>query len=217
MNTAREEIIHAVERLKIIVIIRGITGETLLRTVDAIARGGIGLAEITFDQSGKTDDRQIASDIRMLRNAFDSKVHIGAGTVMTVEQVRLAKDAGAEFIISPDCYEDVIRETVRLGMVSIPGAFTPTEAANAHRFGADFVKLFPNSEVKISYLKALATPLSHIRFLAVGGVNADNLTEYLAAGAKGVGVATGIVNKERIAAGDFEAVTRLAKSYTSQI
>ena len=102
-------------------------------------------------------------------------------------------------------------------MVSIPGAFTPTEAANAHRFGADFVKLFPNSEVKISYLKALATPLSHIRFLAVGGVNADNLTEYLAAGAKGVGVATGIVNKERIAAGDFEAVTRLAKSYTSQI
>lgn len=217
MNTAREEIIHAVERLKIIVIIRGITGETLLRTVDAIAKGGIGLAEITFDQSGKTDDRQIASDIRMLRNAFDGKVHIGAGTVMTVEQVRLAKDAGAEFIISPDCYEDVIRETVRLGMVSIPGAFTPTEAANAHRFGADFVKLFPNSEVKISYLKALATPLSHIRFLAVGGVNADNLTEYLAAGARGVGVATGIVNKARIAAGDFEAVTRLAKSYTSQI
>lgn len=217
MNTAREEIIHAVERLKIIVIIRGITGDTLLRTVDAIAKGGIGLAEITFDQSGKTDDRQIASDIRMLHNAFDGKVHIGAGTVMTVEQVRLAKDAGAEFIISPDCYEDVIRETVRLGMVSIPGAFTPTEAANAHRFGADFVKLFPNSEVKISYLKALATPLSHIRFLAVGGVNADNLTEYLAAGAKGVGVATGIVNKERIAAGDFEAVTRLAKSYTSQI
>lgn len=217
MNTAREEIIHAVERLKIIVIIRGVTGDTLLRTVDAIARGGIGLAEITFDQSGKTDDRQIASDIRMLRNAFDGKVYIGAGTVMTVEQVRLAKDAGAEFIISPDCYEDVIRETVRLGMVSIPGAFTPTEAANAHRFGADFVKLFPNSEVKISYLKALATPLSHIRFLAVGGVNADNLTEYLAAGARGVGVATGIVNKERIAAGDFEAVTRLAKSYTSQI
>lgn len=217
MNTAREEIIHAVERLKIIVIIRGITGDTLLRTVDAIAKGGIGLAEITFDQSGKTDDRQIASDIRMLRNAFDGKVYIGAGTVMTVEQVRLAKDAGAEFIISPDCYEDVIRETVRLGMVSIPGAFTPTEAANAHRFGADFVKLFPNSEVKISYLKALATPLSHIRFLAVGGVNADNLTEYLAAGARGVGVATGIVNKERIAAGDFEAVTRLAKSYTSQI
>lgn len=217
MNTAREEIIHAVERLKIIVIIRGITGDTLLRTVDAIAKGGIGLAEITFDQSGKTDDRQIASDIQMLRNAFDGKVHIGAGTVMTVEQVRLAKDAGAEFIISPDCYEDVIRETVRLGMVSIPGAFTPTEAANAHRFGADFVKLFPNSEVKISYLKALATPLSHVRFLAVGGVNADNLTEYLAAGAKGVGVATGIVNKERIAAGDFEAVTRLAKSYTSQI
>ena len=73
MNTAREEIIHTVERLKSIVIIRGITGDTLLRTVDAIAKGGIGLAEITFDQSGKTDDRQIAYDIRKLRTAFDGK------------------------------------------------------------------------------------------------------------------------------------------------
>ena len=72
-------------------------------------------------------------------------------------------------------------------MVSMPGVFTPTEAANAHRFGADFAKLFPNSEVNISYLKALTVPLSHIKFLAVGGVNHENVTDYFAAGAKGIG------------------------------
>ncbi|HBF14135.1 MAG TPA: 2-dehydro-3-deoxyphosphogluconate aldolase, partial [Clostridiales bacterium] len=73
--------------------------------------------------------------------------------------------------------------------------------------------LFPNSEVKISYLKALAVPLSHIRFLAVGGVNDENLPDYLAAGAKGVGIATGIVNKKLIAAGDYAGITALAEKY----
>ena len=133
---------------------------------------------------------------------------------MTEKQTELAYNAGAEFIISPDSYEGVIRKTRELGMVSIPGVFTPTEAANAHRWGADFVKLFPNSELKISYLKALTVPLSHIKFLAVGGVDASNLTDYLAAGAKGVGVATAIADKKAIFAGDYDEITRRAKAFT---
>ena len=136
---------------------------------------------------------------------------------MTEEQVRLAYLSGAEFIISPDCCEAVIKKTRELGMVSIPGVFTPTEAANAHRFGADFAKLFPNSEVSISYLKALVTPLSHIKFLAVGGVNHENLTDYLKAGAKGVGVATAIADKAAIARGDYAEITRRAKMFTEKI
>jgi 2-dehydro-3-deoxyphosphogluconate aldolase/(4S)-4-hydroxy-2-oxoglutarate aldolase len=102
-------------------------------------------------------------------------------------------------------------------MVSIPGVFTPTDAANAYRYGADFAKLFPNSEVNISYLKALTVPLSHIKFLAVGGVNADNMKEYFAAGAKGIGVATAIADKKAIFSGDYEEVTRRAKLFTDQL
>ena len=102
-------------------------------------------------------------------------------------------------------------------MVSIPGVFTPTEAANAHRYGADFAKLFPNSEMKISYLKALCAPLSHIKFLAVGGVNAGNLQDYLSAGAKGIGVATAIADKKAIAIGDYEEITHRAKLFTDQL
>ena len=213
----REEIIKDIEENKIIVIMRGFTTEQLICAVEAMALGGIKLVEVTFDQGGKTPDTQTAENIAALKEHFLGRVRIGAGTVMTEEQVRLAYLAGAEFIISPDCCEAVIKKTRELGMVSIPGVFTPTEAANAHRFGADFAKLFPNSEVNISYLKALVTPLSHIKFLAVGGVNHENLTDYLKAGAKGVGVATAIADKAAISHGDYDEITRRAKMFTEKI
>ena len=213
----RAAVIEAIEKNKIIVILRGLTTEQLLKTVEAMEKGGIRLVEVTFDQSGKISDEQTAANIRTLVETFAGRVRVGAGTVMTAKQAEMAYEAGAEFIISPDTYEEVIRRTRELGMVSLPGAFTPTEAANAHRYGADFVKLFPNSEVGISYLKALMAPLSHIRFLAVGGVNEKNMMEYLNAGAKGIGVATGIVNKKHIADGNYAAVTELALAYTSQL
>ena len=136
---------------------------------------------------------------------------------MTEKQVKIADKAGAEFIISPDAYAPVIKKTRELGMVSIPGVYTPSEAANAHRWGADFAKLFPNSEVKLSYLKALTVPLSHIKFLAVGGVTHENMGEYLNAGAKGIGVATAIADKNAIFAGDYAEITRRAKLFTEQL
>ena len=213
----RQEIIKDVEKNKIIVILRGFTTEQLINTVDAMEKGGIKLVEVTFDQTGATSDLETAENIRTLCQKFDGKVRVGAGTVMTEEQVELAFNAGAQFIISPDCYEKVIRKTRELGMVSMPGVLTPSEAANAHRFGADFAKLFPNSEVKLSYLKALAVPLSHIKFLAVGGVNAENMKDYLAAGAKGIGVATAIADKKAISQGDYEEITRRARLFTSQL
>ena len=213
----RKEIIKDIEENKIIVIMRGFSTEQLIRSVDAMEKGGVRLVEVTFDQTGATSDDATAECIRALKDKFEGKVRIGAGTVMTENQVEIAYNAGAEFIISPDCYEDVIKKTRELGMVSIPGAFTPTEAANAHRFGADFVKLFPNSEVKISYLKALSAPLSHIKFLAVGGVNHENMTEYFNAGAKGVGVATAIADKKAIFSENYEEITQRAKQFTSQL
>lgn len=213
----REIIVKDIETNKIIVIMRGYTQEQLINAVEAMWKGGIRLVEVTFDQSGVISDEITALNIRELVKSFEGRVRIGAGTVLNEKQVELAFEAGAEFIISPDSYEGVIRKTRELGMVSIPGAFTPTEAANAHRYGADFVKLFPNSEVEISYLKALSAPLSHIKFLAVGGVGANNMLEYLTAGAKGIGVATAILDKKAIAQGDYEEITRRARLFTEQL
>lgn len=213
----REEIIKDIEKYKVIVIMRGFTKEQLICAVDAMEKGGIRLVEVTFDQTGAVSDAVTAENIRALKEHFAGKVHIGAGTVMTDEQVVLAYNAGAEFIISPDCYEPIIKKTREFGMVSIPGVFTPSEAANAHRYGADFAKLFPNSEVNLSYLKSLTVPLAHIKFLAVGGVTPEKLQDYLNAGAKGIGVATAIADKKSIFAGDYTEITRRAKLFTDQL
>lgn len=213
----REEIIKDIEENKIIVIMRGFTTEQLIKSVEAMAKGGIKLVEVTFDQSGKIKDEETSANIRALKERFAGRVRIGAGTVMSERQAELAFEGGAEFIISPDCYEPVIRKTRELGMVSIPGVFSPTEAANAYRYGADFAKLFPNSELGISYLKALIAPLSHIKFLAVGGINHENMTDYINAGAKGIGVATAIADRKLILAEKYDELTEKARLFTDRI
>lgn len=215
MTSSKDAIIADIEKNKIILILRGLTAEQLVRTVSAAADGGIRLVEVTFDQSGTIPDAVTAANIALLARTFADRVRIGAGTVLTTAQVRLAHTAGAEFIISPDAYEPVITETIRRGMVSIPGAFTPTECANASRWGADFVKLFPAAQVAPSYFRDLRAPLSHIRFLAVGGITPNNMEDYAAAGACGFGIANGIARRDDILTEDWPAVTARARAYTS--
>ena len=211
----RNEIISSITENKIIVILRGLPRDQLLRTAEAVKRGGIRLCEVTFHADGAPSDEEVGADIRALVEAFGEEIHIGAGTVLTERQAEIAAEARAEFIISPDVNPDVIRKTRELGLVSCPGALTASEATLAHRAGADFVKLFPVGEVSPSYLRAITIPLPHIRFLAVGGVNEENLGAYLRAGAVGAGIASGIVDKELIAAGDYNGVTALAQKYVA--
>ena len=212
----KEQVMQCIDEYKIIAIVRGLKKPELLQTVEAMYRGGIRLAEITFDQSGRFASEYTAECISAVAQAFAGRVTVGAGTVMTERQVELACNAGAQYIISPDTNEAVIRRTSELGMVSIPGALTPTEIAFAHRCGADYVKLFPAGELGISYIKAVKAPLNHIKMLAVGGVNVNNLKEFLAAGV-GVGIGSDIVRKDLIQAGRFDQITELAQRYTAQI
>ncbi len=212
------EIIRAIEEHKIIVIVRGVPRKDLLPMAEAMYEGGIRLIECTYDAKGLIPDEEIAENIALLRDAFAGRLTVGAGTVMTEKQAELTARAGGKFVISPDTNADIIRKTKELGLVSIPGAMTPTEIAAAHRAGADFVKLFPIDLCGgVKYLKTISAPLSHVRILAVNGITAENMGDFLAAGAKGVGVGSGIVNKEKIAAGDFAAITALARRYTEQL
>lgn len=208
--------IKRIEEEKIIVILRGYDYEALEKTVRAMYAGGIRCCEVTYDSLGKISDEQTAANIAGLVKAFPDML-IGAGTVLTEKQVELTRAAGGKYIISPDTNPDIIKKTKELGLVSIPGALTPSEATLAHRSGADFVKLFPNGEMKPTYLKALVAPLSHIKFLAVGGVDITNLTEALQMGACGVGIATAIANKKLVLAGKFEEITALAREYVTAI
>lgn len=213
----REEIISAIEKNKIIVIVRGVEKENLIPLAEAMYEGGIRLLEITFSANGKITDKQTAENIKMLSEHFDGKMYIGAGTVLKESQVELVKKARGGFIISPDTNEAVVTKTRELGLVSMPGALTPTEIQAAHRSGADFVKLFPISNLGSNYVRAVKAPLSHIKLLAVGGIYDENIAEYLSAGVSGFGIGSNITNKKLIANGEFDKITALARKYVTAL
>ena len=213
----REDVIKKTLEKKIVVIVRGVFGEDCVKLAKALYEGGIELMEVTFDQSKPEAFSNTADTIRLLVKTFGDKMIFGAGTVTSVELVHMAKEAGAQFIVSPDTNEQVIRATIEAGMVSMPGAMTPTEIVSAHSYGADFIKVFPIGNLGASYLKAVKAPLNHIKMLAVGGVTEKNISEYMAAGADGAGGGGQLVNKEWIANGEFDKIAALAKEFVESV
>ena len=209
----REQVIQAVEKEKIIVIVRGVESEKLIPLAEAMYQGGIRLLEITYSANGKVSDEQTAANIAMLAKHFEGKMFIGAGTVLTEKQVELTYQAGGKFIISPDTCPAVIEKTRALNMVSMPGALTPTEMQIAHRSGADFIKMFPVTSLGTGYIKAVKAPLSHLKLLAVGGVDENNMGDYLKAGICGFGVGSNIIDKKMLAQNDWAGITALAEKY----
>ncbi len=167
----REEIIQKILDKKLIVIVRGLEKEKMIPLAEAMYEGGIRLIEVTYAANGLIPEEVTAECIRSISEHFESKMLVGAGTVLTPAQVERTKAAGGSFIISPNVNVEVIQKTRELGMVSMPGALTPTEIENAHEYGADFVKVFPVSTLGPEYIKAVRAPLSHIKLLAVGGVD----------------------------------------------
>ena len=212
-----DTIIQAILEHKIIAIVRGVDPKQALEAARALAEGGIRLVEVTFNQKNPADFCKTAEAIRLIKEELGDKVFVGAGSVTSPEIVEMAASAGAGYIISPDMDPAVIRRTRELGLVSLPGAYTATEAKQAWVNGADFVKLFPCIEGAPAYLKALCAPLNHIRFLAVGGITAENAGVFLKAGAVGVGVGGSLVNKKWVESGEYARITQEAKRFVAAV
>ena len=203
------EIMELIEQNRVIAIVRGMHPDQMAPLARALERGGIRMMEITFNQNAPETFQNTVNAIRTLsQNMRD--MAIGAGTVMTLEQLHMAADAGARYIISPDVNPALIAETKRLGLTSLPGAMSPTEIVTAWNAGADAVKVFPIGDLGVGYLKAIRAPLSHLPLIAVGGVNERNCADFLRAGAIGIGVGGQLVNREWIDAGEFYKIASLA-------
>ena len=201
-----EDLLNGLKTSKIIAILRGVPNDRVVDTVRALAQGGIRFAEITFDQ------RNIPCAPMAIHLAVQAGFgNVGTGTVMTPAQVDMAADAGAKYIISPNVDREVITRTKERGLVSIPGAFTPTEAADAYRYGADIVKLFPADVLGTAFVKALVNgPFGHIPLAAVGGIHAGNIRSFLDAGCVCAGVGGKLVDRSLIAAGNWDALAAKA-------
>ena len=199
---------------KIIAIVRGIPSTQIVGLARALTEGGVSCIEVTFDQAAPKDT---LASLRAIKSELGEAVCLGAGTVMTVEQVELAAQAGAEYMISPNVDEAVIRATKALGKVSIPGAMTPTETAFAYQCGADIVKLFPAGLLGPAYIKAVKAPLKHIPVSAVGNITVENCADFIHAGAVSVGVGANLVSALLVNEGHFDKITATARAYRERL
>ncbi len=200
---------------KIITIVRGTYGDDLENLAKALYKGGIRFIEVTFDQTDPFCLKKTAQAIRLLNSLFVGEFYAGAGTVLTEEQVQVACEAGAKYIVSPNTNAKVITLTKKLGMISIPGAMTPTEILQAHELGADLVKLFPTATLGLNYVKDILTPISHVNIIATAGITEENFAEFLKLGIKGAGISGRLTDKKLIATGDWEEITRRAHAFVS--
>ena len=211
------EVMERIRSDRIIAIVRGLGGEHMLGLAGALCEGGITMIEVTFDRAHPDKWRGTCDAISLLSEKFAGRMLVGAGTVMTAEQLAMAHAAGAKYIISPDTNPEIIRETKKLGLVSLPGALTPSECAAAYAAGADAVKVFPAGQLGPGYIKAIKAPLSHIPMLAVGGVNEKNAGDFIKAGCIGVGVGGMLVNAELVKNGELDKISALAREYVKAV
>jgi 2-dehydro-3-deoxyphosphogluconate aldolase/(4S)-4-hydroxy-2-oxoglutarate aldolase len=215
--SAIADIADRLRAAKLVAILRGTGREAALKTVAALARGGVCLVELPLDQADAGRSREVLAAISALRKEYGDSLAVGAGTVLSVEQAEMAVEAGAQYIVSPDSNPDVIRRTKALGALSIPGAMTPTEIVAAHRAGADFVKLFPAGVLGLEYFRALRAPLPHIPLIAVGAVDAANALDYIGAGAVAVGSGGKLVDRKAVADGDWPKIEAAAREFVCRL
>jgi 2-dehydro-3-deoxyphosphogluconate aldolase/(4S)-4-hydroxy-2-oxoglutarate aldolase len=177
---------------------------------EAVCAGGIPAVEVTMTVPGAVEL------IAQLVKAFGSEVLIGAGTVLDVETAKRCLDAGAQFMVSPGFDLDTVRFVKQQGTLMMAGALTPTEVISAWKAGSDFIKIFPcGSMGGAKYLKALKAPLPQIPLIPTGGVNLENASDMIRAGAEALGVGGELVSASALASGDTLAITDAARKYVA--
>lgn len=203
--TQRDEILKRVFELGIVPVIAINDVEKAVPLAKALCRGGLAAAEITF----RTDCA--AEAIKRIREEVPDML-VGAGTVLTKEQVDGALTAGSQFIVTPGFNPEIVKYALEKGAIIMPGTATPGEMEQAMTLGLDVVKFFPAEQNGgVAKLKAVAAPYSKLRFMPTGGVNAQNLVDYikfpkiLACGG------TWMVKKELIDAENWDEIVRLTE------
>lgn len=169
----------------------------------ALKEGGLACAEITFRTKAAEDS------IKIMAEKFP-EMPVGAGTVLTVEQVDKAVSAGAKFIVSPGLNPDVVAHCIKMGIPIIPGICTPTDVEKAMTFGLDVVKFFPAEPAGgLNFIKAIAAPYTGIKFMPTGGINAGNVRDYLKYDRIIACGGSWMVKGDLIKTGNFKKITEL--------
>jgi 2-dehydro-3-deoxyphosphogluconate aldolase/(4S)-4-hydroxy-2-oxoglutarate aldolase len=201
-----KDLIQNLKRHQLMVAIRTEFAEDAYHAAMACVEGGIRFIEITFTVPG--------ADEVIGRISGDERVVVGAGTVLTKDDARKALKAGASYLVSPAFDEDVVAYAKKEGVVSIPGACTPTEIYRAYKAGGDIIKLFPFVEIGgLSFLKAIRGPLPFVPYMLCGGATLENISTYLDADAAAILIGAAIVRRDLVAAKDWASIAGLAGDF----
>ena len=203
---------EALKAARFIAIARRVPLEKIVPCAEAVAKAGVTFLEITFDPSDADTLADTAAKVRAVREALP-RMRVGCGTVLNVEMADAAAEAGAEYLVAPNTKPAVIERAHVHKLPMIPGAYTPTEIADAYDMGADLVKIFPVPPGAESSVKNVMSPLSHIPFIVTGGVNPQTIRAMLATGAVAVAAGATILRPDLVAAGDYAVMTDLARQH----
>ncbi len=207
----KPEVRARIEELAIVPAVRAANADDALFAAEAVSRGGLPIVELTMTVPNATEliARLVKKHPHMI---------VGAGTVLDLETARACLAAGARFITSPGLDLEIVEFCVKAGVIVMPGVLTPTEIITAVKAGADFVKIFPCSQVGgVDYLHALKAPFPNVAFIAAGGVNQQTAGKYLAAGATAVGIGADLVPPRAIAIREAEWIEELARRYVHTV
>lgn len=208
----KQQIVSSILEIGIVPIIRVNSEEAAIKAIEAVYEGGIRSAEITMTTPGAI------RALEKLADAFGDKMILGAGTVLDPETARATILAGAQFLVTPALKIATIEMARRYSKVICPGALTPTEILTAWEAGADFVKVFPCSNMGgAKYIKAVKAPLPQVEMIPTGGVNLETIAEFLKAGASAVAVGSELIDNETIKAGKYEVFTERAKLFLAAV
>lgn len=214
MNTVATDVITALERDRVLSIVRAPRIDDVQALTGALAAGGIRVLELTFTTPGLTELLRTASE------AARGRSFVGAGTVTSREQARTAVEAGAQFIVTPGLgahARDIVDIAHGAGVAVVLGAFTPSEVMTAVELGADVVKIFPARAVGPSYLSDLHGPFPDVPLVPSGGVSASNAAAFLAAGALAVTAGTSVVTPSDVEHARWADVTRNAAAFCAAL
>lgn len=204
------ETLASIKEAGIVAVVRAESMEQAEKITDACIKGGVAAIELTF--TVPRADKLIEA---MRAKYSGGEIIIGAGTVMDAATARIAILSGAQYIVSPYFDPETVKTCNRYGIPSMPGVFTPTECVAAMEAGADVLKIFPGDVAGPGFIKSVLGPIPHAQMMPSGGVDADNVAQWIKAGAIAVGAGSSLTAGAKT--GDYDKITQTGKLFVKRI
>lgn len=210
MKAFDEAIFRAVP---VVAILRGFRLEQIRPIVEAAKAGGLTTLEITMNSAQAVEQIRAAAEVA--QSAEGPRINVGAGTVVTLDDLCAARSAGASFIVTPSFNPRLLSECRSRGVPVFPGAVSPTEVLTAWECGATMVKIFPADHLGPAHVLRLKEILPQLELMPTGGIDLRTLGEFHRAGASAFGVGSPIFDKARVEAGDWEWLAGRCRAFRS--